>query len=256
MLTIAVLVSPAAHPVSGKPIPSVCDAAAFELACSLVPEHRLTVLYAGSASEESLDGYLGLGASTVEILKVEEGLDIIPALQSRLQGVELILCGVRSDGQYASGLLPYLLAEGLQVPLANDVLEAKWVGRSLHVRQFLPKGMRRQLEVNTPAILTVHPRAHRRLQYAYARARAGRFSYSVPTVVSLSEDDQSWQTDAATRRPQALKAKVNQSGHGRMLGAIGGEAQTKGALIVKDGDAMQKASAVLSYLRQHHLVDF
>ncbi|MFD2270786.1 hypothetical protein ACFS07_05885 [Undibacterium arcticum] len=65
-LKIAVLVSHARHPVSGRPLRSASDAAALELACSLALPERLTVLCAGSASADDLRDYLGLGAASIE----------------------------------------------------------------------------------------------------------------------------------------------------------------------------------------------
>jgi electron transfer flavoprotein beta subunit len=162
---------------------------------------------------------------------------------------------MRSDGQSASGMLPYLLAEGLGVPLVGDVLEATANHRTLTVRQFLPKGMRRRLEVSLPAVLAVHARAPQTRQYAYARARAGRVTY-VAGAIGADVGAPAWQFEPVTRRPRPLKAKVVQSGHSRMMGAIGGDAGARGGQVVKQGSAEQKAQILLDYLREHRLVDF
>lgn len=252
---IAVLVSTARHPISAQPVKSGSDAAAFELACSLAPPGRLTVLSAGMAGRESLDDYLGLGVEAIEVLTVAAHEDVLPALLARLKGFDLVLCGMRSDGQSASGMLPYLLAEGLGVPLVGDVLEATGADRTLTVRQFLPKGMRRRLEVSLPAVLAVHPRAPQTRQYAYARARAGRVTY-VAGAIGGGHNPMAWQVEPATRRPRPLKAKVVQSGHSRMMGAIGGDAGARGGQVVKQGSAEDKAQVLLDYLREHRLVDF
>lgn len=255
-LRVAVLVSPARHPVSGQPLRSSSDAAAFELGCSLAPAERLTVLSAGMASKESLDDYLGLGAAAIEVLTVAEAGDVLPALLARLKGFDIVLCGVRSDGQAASGMLPYLLAEGLRAPLVGDVLEATASGHTLALRQFLPKGMRRRLEVTVPVVLAVHARAPQTRQYAYARARAGRISYIKAGNGSAAHAAPAWRFEAAMRRPRPLKAKVVQSGHSRMLGAIGGESGARGGQVVRQGSAEHKAQVLLDYLREHRLIDF
>jgi electron transfer flavoprotein beta subunit len=255
-LKIAVLVSPARHPVSGRPSRSSSDAAAFELACSLVPAQRLTVLCAGMVGKESLNEYLGLGANAIEVLTVEEGSDVVSSLIARLRGYDIIFCGVRSSGQSSSGLLPYLLAEGLRMPLISDVLEVELHDRKLRLRQFLPKGMRRRLEVSTPTVLAIHPRAPQTRQFAYARACAGSVTYSAGITQSEGPASPDWQVEAAVRRPQPLKAKIKQSGHSRMLGAIGGDTDAGGGLSLKEGSADQKAEALIAYLREHRLVDF
>jgi electron transfer flavoprotein beta subunit len=256
LLKVAVLVSPARHALSGRPVRSVSDAAAFELGCSLVAPDRLAVLCAGMASSAELNDYLGLGAAAIEVLTVAEPHDVLPALLGRLQGFDIVLCGTRSDGQFASGMLPYLLAEGLQVPLVSDVLEAEFNATTLTLRQFLPKGMRRRLEVSTPVVLAVHARAPQTRQFAYARARAGRVFYTAPLGGSATQPA-AWQFEPVTRRPRTLKAQVVQSGHSRMLGAIGGaDSAAPNGRIVKEGSAQQKARLLLDYLREHRLIDF
>ncbi len=255
-LKIAVLVSPARHPVSGVPLRSAGDAAALELGLTLAPPERLTVLCAGMVSAESLRDYLGLGACAIEVLTVSDGADVAGALVARLQGFDVVLCGARSDGQAASGMLPYLLAEGLFMPLVGDVLEAQLSARTLTVRQFLPKGMRRRLAVTLPALLTLHARAPQTRQFAYARATVGRVNYVASAALGGASPAPLWQIEPATRRPRPLKAKVLQTGHSRMIGAIGGDSSARAGQVLKDGSAEQKASAVLAYLRQHRLVDF
>jgi electron transfer flavoprotein beta subunit len=262
-LKIAVLVSPARHPVSGRALRSVSDAAAFELACKLAPANRLTLLCAGLASKDSLQEYLGLGAPEIEVLTVADAGDALPALSARLQGYDIVLCGARSDGQFASGMLPYLLAEDLGMPLVQDVLDAEEQQGTLVLRQFLPKGQRRRLEVPVPAVLAVHARAPQTRQYAYARACAGRINYVAGGPSAQSAQPSSppqpsllWRYEPATRRPQPLKAKVAQSGHSRMLGAIGGDAGARGGQIVTQGSIEQKSQILLDYLREHRLVDF
>lgn len=253
---VAVLVSPARHPVSGRPLRSVSDAAAFELACKLAPASRLTVLCAGMASKESLQDYLGLGAHEIEVLTVSEAADALPALLARLRGYDIVLCGARSDGQSASGLLPYLLADGLHMPLVQDVLDATLEQGVLTIRQFLPKGQRRRLEADIPVVLAVHARAPQTRQYAYARACAGRVSYAAAGNGQSVQPSPLWRYEAATRRPRPLKAQVAQSGHSRMLGAIGGDAGARGGQIVTQGSVEQKSQLLLDYLREHRLVDF
>lgn len=258
-LKIAVLISPAQHPISGRPLRSASDAAALELACSLAPPEQLTVLYAGAATADDLRDYLGLGAVGIEVLAVPAEADVVPALLARLSGVDpgfdLVLCGNRSDGQGASGLLPYLLAEGLRMPLITDVLEASLHDRMLTVRQFLPKGLRRRLEVSAPALLAVHPRAPQTRQFSYARATAGHVKQT-STNGHSGNTTTVWQYEPANRRPRPLKAKVAQSGHSRMLGAIGGDSGARGGEVVKQGNAVAKAQVLLTYLREHRLIDF
>ncbi len=65
-----------------------------------------------------------------------------------------------------------------------------------------------------------------------------------------------WRLEALTRRPQPLKAKVAQSGHSRMTGAIDGNGGSRGGVIMNEGTPEQKAAALIAYLRENRLVDF
>jgi electron transfer flavoprotein beta subunit len=255
-LKIAVLVSPACHPLSGQPVRSTSDAAAFELACSLAPPERISVLCAGMVSHEAMREYLGLGAPVVEVLTVTDDADVVPALIARLRQVDIVLCGARSQGQFSSGLLPYLLAEGLQVPLIGDVLEVQMNNGTLSVLQLLPKGVRRRLATTLPVTLAVHARAAQTRQYAYARAVAGRVTYLSAAHASARGQGPDWQFEDACRRPRPLKAKIAQSGHRRMLSAIGGDTGAQSGEVIKQGSAEQKAQTLLAYLRAHRLIDF
>lgn len=253
---IAVLVSPAQHQISGRARHGACDAAALELACTLAEPQQLTVLCAGAAGEHDLRAYLGLGVPQVESLAVANEADVVPALLARLRGFDIVVCGSRSDGQSASGLLPYLLAEGLNMHMVGDVLEAALRGHTLSVRQSLPKGLRRRLEVSGPVVLAVHARAPQTRQFAYARAVAGRIKHSTGSAPAGAAATPAWQFEALMRRPRPFKAKVAQSGHSRMLGAIGGDSAARGGEVVKEGNAVEKAQVLLSYLREHRLIDF
>ncbi|MFM9437377.1 electron transfer flavoprotein beta subunit [Janthinobacterium sp. CG_23.3] len=267
-LKIAVLLAPARHPLSARAQAGACDAAAFELACSLQPAEQLTLLCAsvdGAIAAADLRPYAALGAANIELLAVAGDAALLPALAARLDGFDLVICGMRSEGQAASGLLAYRLAEALELPLASDVLEARRVGGALRVRQFLPKGLRRLLELDGPALLAVHARAPRTRQYAYARAAAGRIAHRAGAAGSILGGGGGgggvgvgavWSYEALTRRPRPLKAALAQSGHTRMLGAIGGDGAGKGGEVVKQGNAVEKAQVLLDYLRDHGLVNF
>ncbi|WP_018150081.1 hypothetical protein [Leeia oryzae] len=248
---VAVLVTPGFHPVSGRPRPAQADIAA--LALGQDTGGKLRVLTAGTPSDASLDGYLGLGAGEIEVLGGNVA-DTASVLASALASQDLILLGGRADGGEASGLLPYQLAALLDLPLVPDALEIQLSGKTARVTQFMPKGLRRQVEVTLPAIIAVHPRAPVSVQYAFARAKQGKLLHS--RTGSTGKVASFWQYEAATRRPLPLKAKLKQSGHARMLGAIASDDGKTGGQVVKTGDAVAKAQVVLDYLREHRLIDF
>lgn len=252
-LKVAVLLAPATHPVSGRPCAAAADSAALALALKLVPSpQHLLVLYAGDADEAALGPYLAQGVSCINVLPVVAGADITRVLARQLQDVDLVLCGRRAGGGQGSAMLPYLLADELDMPLLPDALQLLLHGEEIEIEQYLPKGQRRRLAAQLPAVVAVHERACAPQPYVHARLLDGQIRHLSPAslqpgVVHL---------EAANRRARPLVAQSRASGHERMLGAIATDGAKAGGMVVKQGDPVEKAQVLLDYLRDHHLVDF
>ncbi|KMN83811.1 hypothetical protein VK98_01250 [Chromobacterium sp. LK11] len=242
----AVLVAPAAHPVSGRPCAGAGDLAALALARRL--GRAFVVLHAGAADKDALADYLAQGAAAITVLDLPADSDPTPALIAALGGFELILCGERSGGGEASALLPYLLAEGLDRPLLPGVLELSEADGEWRALQGLAKGRRRRLAAQAPLLASVRPDGAEP-RWSWAGLQRGvltrRTAAGAPMPAPRLEP---------ARRARALAAQRG-SGLERLLGAIAGEAGG-GGRVVKQGDSVEKAQAVLDYLRQHQLVDF
>ncbi|MBN3006502.1 electron transfer flavoprotein subunit beta [Chromobacterium alkanivorans] len=242
----AVLVAPAAHPVSGRPCAGAGDLAALALARRL--GRAFVVLHAGAADKDALADYLAQGAAAITVLDLPADSDPTPALIAALGGFELILCGERSGGGEASALLPYLLAEGLDRPLLPGVLELSEADGEWRALQGLAKGRRRRLAAQAPLLASVKPDGAEP-RWSWAGLQRGvltrRTAAGAPMPAPRLEP---------ARRARALAAQRG-SGLERLLGAIAGEA-AGGGRVVKQGDSVEKAQAVLDYLRQHQLVDF
>jgi electron transfer flavoprotein beta subunit len=254
--TITVLVSTAVHPLSGRPCTSRNDTLALETARQL-SGGALRTLHVGDPQDAALPDYLAFGANCVEVLPVAPGDDAIAALAERVHSAKLVLCGTRAQSGESSGMLPYLLAAALKRPILADVLEAQLVGDSVKVTQFLPKGRRRTVTVSLPAIIAVHPLATAAPRYAYARRVAGR----IETLTSLTSDASAaasrpspWTLESVDRVPVKLRASDRRSGHARMLAATA--AASRGGQVVTEGSDVEKAQAVLAYLREHDLIAF
>jgi electron transfer flavoprotein beta subunit len=251
---IAVLVSAGRHPVSGAPRYSRNDAAALETGRQLAQRHgaKLDVLHAGDASNPALEEYLALGAERVEVLICGEHDDAVTALARRLQGYDLVLTGTRAEGAFDTGMLPYRIADALGYPLVGSAVDATFAEGAVTVRQFLPKGVRRRVEVTLPAVVAVHPLANVTPRYAYARQRAGSIGRS-QTDMPVDRETQAW-TLAAARKPVKLAAAEKRGGHARMLSAV--TTESRGGSVVIEGSSVEKAQAILGYLREHQLIDY
>jgi electron transfer flavoprotein beta subunit len=256
---ITTLVSAGRHPVSGEPRHCHNDSLAMTLGLNIVKSTSAKhhVLHAGNPDNKALTEYLALGAGQVDVIPISDNTDVIDCLAAQLNHVDLILTGSRAESGEDSGLLPYLLAEKLGIPLVVNALAIKSNTNTIEVLQFLPKGKRRHVTVKLPAIIAVHPLAPANLNFSYARQISGEIkSLPAPHPPTHSENDHQaqWQTQAAIRKPIKLKAPESKSGHERMMSAISSE--SKGGAVVNNGNSVEKAQVILGYLREHHLINF
>ena len=252
---IAVLVSVGLHPVSGVARYSRNDAAALEIGRALAKEHSasLDVLHAGDPESPALEDYLALGAARVEVLTCGADHDAVAAVAPRVQGYDLVLTGTCAEGAFDSGMFPYELADALGYPLVGSCVEASVADGKATVRQFLPKGVRRRVQVSLPAVVAVHPLATVSPRYAYARLRAGAVE-TKQVAARESADAAQWTVAAAERKPVRLAAAEKRSGHARMLSAT--TTESRGGSVVIEGTSVEKAQVILGYLREHQLIDY
>jgi electron transfer flavoprotein beta subunit len=253
---IAVLVSTGRHPTSGVPRHCRDDSLALTIGIDLsqTKATKLEVLHAGNANNSALMDYLALGADQINVIPTEPNTDIVESIAERLVDTDLILTGSRAENGQNSGLLPYLLAEKLNIPIVSNVLEIRNIGDKLEVLQFFPKGKRRRVTVNLPAVIAIHPLAPVELRYAYVRQQQGKIiALTKPTNVAV-ESHLQWDVAPKLRKPIKLKAPENLTGHERLLAAITSE--NKGGTVVNDGNCVEKAQVILSYLREHQLITF
>lgn len=259
---IAVLVSIGRHPVSGVPRYSRNDAAVLSLANQLA-QHTAGIsidvihaAYADHTDNQALSEYLALGADSIALVETAVSHDLLPALQAQLQGYDLVLCGSRAEGGAGSGMLPYLLAARLNLPLLAGVIAVMPSRDAIVAQQYLPRGRRRQVALQLPALLVVHPLAPNSLRYAYARLCRGpiRKQIFADCEAAVCDHTETWKVDVAKVAPRKLVAPEKRSGHARMQAATVSE--SRGGKVVHDGSAADKAKVVLTYLREHHLIEY
>lgn len=251
MSDITVLVAASAHAVSCRPTRSRADATAVALALGLPGQLRL--LSAGAMPDAVAHDYLALGAKRLEILETGKDEDVLTSLLPALRNTPWILAGTRGEAEQGSGILPFALGAALDRPVITDVVavhpeESGWL-----VTQALPKGARRRLRVSAPAVLAISAAAPVTLRHSLADAMAGTVvrtaAPSTPTGLSVMG-----QRVPRGKRRKLLEARVVQSGHARMLGAI--ESPSTGGAVLQAGTPHSKAQAVLDYLQAHSLVQF
>ena len=249
---IAVLVSAGRHPVSGEPRHCHNDSLALVLGLNLAS--KVKVLHAGTPSNSALQDYFALGATQIDV--VPNSGDMIENLAAQLTDTNLILTGTRAENGEDSGLLPYLLAAKLGLPLVADALsitphENQLQEKQLEILQFLPKGQRRRVLLSLPAVVAVHPSAAVALHFIHARKNLG--SINTLTASNTKAKSSQWSAEPA-RKPIKLVAQTTQTGHERLMAAISNKA--KGGTVVNEGNNVEKAQVILRYLREHQLIEF
>jgi electron transfer flavoprotein beta subunit len=178
---VAVLLSIGRHPVSGRARRAATDAQALEMALALRPR-RLTAIHAGPAADgEALRDYLGMGLERLTLLVLPEGSDPVEPLIAHLRALapSLILTGRQAEDGEGSGMLPYLIAQGLDAAVVPDVVrigpadapDAK--PGTAGLVQALPRGQRRALNIAGSFVATVHPSAPPARASAFGPARRG-----------------------------------------------------------------------------------
>lgn len=250
-MRIAVLVSTGRHPVSGATVLSRLEAQAIRLAADL---GETIGLHAGP-DPAVLREALGQGLARGEHIAVPDGADPVPALAARLAATtpDLILAGRRGQGGDETGLVPYALAEALDLSLIPDVvaMAAGDAAGTLRLDQSLGRGVLRRVVVRGPLVVTIHPDAPAPFAYAYGQARRGalmRLDAAAGTGdgAGLAVEERPYR-----RRPKLVKGAPTGGSAAERLKAATGEAgpAASGRLLVEpDPDAA--AREILAHLRQ------
>ncbi|WP_294636382.1 hypothetical protein [uncultured Aquabacterium sp.] len=260
---ITVLVGQRPHPVSGRMVRAPGDAVAVSLALQCVGAEHVRLLSAGALDLEVARAYLALGARTIDVLSVAPGEDAAFVLADAIASgstdtQDLVFTGLRGEDGLASGALPYTLARHLRCQVMRDVVGLQTEGAAWRVTQALPKGARRQWRLLRPAVLAIHPSAAVTQRHAHAAVLSGEVRLiDAPTASALTQPaGPTWQRVPASRRLVPLDVPRAQSGHSRMLGAIGSDAAATPAQVLKTGTAQDKARAVFEYLQANALLPF
>ncbi|MFO0996822.1 MAG: electron transfer flavoprotein subunit beta [Alphaproteobacteria bacterium] len=251
-LEVAVLVSIGRHPVSGRPRPAAADARALDLALGL-PGARVRIVHAGDPGEAVLRDYLGMGAEMATVLAMPPDADPLPALIEHLRSTKpgLVLAGLRAEAGEDSGLLPYLVAEGLGSALLPGIVGLAIDGEEVEALQALPRGRRRRIAARLPALVTVPATATAPRMSAYGRARRGQ----IETIAASAPPDEAragWEVRPARRRPKRLRVMKAASAADRIR-AVTETAAGKGRIL--QGLAPDAAAkAILDYLIEEGII--
>ncbi|MFT6898156.1 MAG: electron transfer flavoprotein beta subunit [Paraglaciecola sp.] len=212
-ISVTTLVSIGEHPLSERPRRAEQDARAIELGLTLAAD-KLHTLYVGPAQNvettDVLKNYLGMGLGQIQIIDVPQNTDVTSALLDHFNATrpDVILTGGRAENGESSGMLPYLLAEQLNMAIVASITEIVSIdkqGGHAEVLQALPRGQRRKIKVSLPFIATVDMAAATPRQSAYGCAMRGQLVVKQSEVCLEDAEQRQWQVNRSQKRPKRLK---------------------------------------------------
>lgn len=253
MVRVAVLLSVGRHPASGRARRAPLDARALELALNL-PDAEIHAVHAGDPSQAALRDYLGMGLERLTVLAMPSGSDPIPALIAHLAQLapDMIFAGSHAEAGEDSGMLPYLIAQGLGHAIVADVAGATVASGWASLTQGLPRGRRRLIETRLPVVAIVNAAAPEPRQSAFARARRGvidSIGVDAPADAFLKACEiRPWRP-----RPKLMRVPTS----GNALDRLKAMTETKsgaGMLLIQPS-AEEAARAIYDYLLEKRMIE-
>lgn len=207
-MKICVCLSIGQNPVSGRERMALGDRVALELALS--SGAAVSGLYVGPKSPV-LNDYLGMGLQHILHIDSTEA-DIVPLMVSAIknEGFDLILTGAVAETGLSSGMVPYLLAEELALPILAKVISFERTdGNGLTVVQAEASGKRRVRKGEGTAVLIVDAKAVQPRISTLAGERSGEITSKLASL-NLPQE-KTFETLPAKKRSARLKAGSGQA---------------------------------------------
>lgn len=258
---VIALVSVAHHPLSGKEIYSTNDTRALELAMGIKAlNHK--VVHVGDKGCPALSGYLGMGITKIHCIdnrnkdkkSISTTIDVCNLLAGFLKAEipDIVVCGSKAQSGESSGLIPYILAKELKIPVISGVLAVKLNEKKVNILQFLPMGKRREITAKPPFILAVHQATPLKIKYAWARAKKGNVSQTNANAVNLASLFDGWKNSPLQKGRKRLTINSDKSGFERMQRSVA--ISSSGGKIIKSESSLDKAKVVYDLLKEKKLI--
>ncbi|WJY16128.1 hypothetical protein PCO82_05540 [Pectobacteriaceae bacterium CE90] len=145
-------------------------------------------------------------------------------------------------------MLPFLLAEALEIPVVVGVAEiVRLNGTEAEVLQALPRGQRRLLRISLPFIASVDMAASAPRQSAYGPASRAVIDLQDHGVQAVDEAMLAWEEAPARKRPKRRKV-VNAKTAADRFKAATAKSQREGGKILRDKSVTEMAQSVFDLL--------
>lgn len=254
---ITTLVSVGQHPLSHRQRRADEDAKALEVMLRFAPTYA-TALHVGNAdvgTQQILRDYLGMGLNEIALLHTSEETDAALALLAHFSQTnsplpDILLTGTRSEMGEASGFLPYIIAEKLQIPIVPSIcalLSVNKIDGYAEVLQSLPRGQRRKLRVTLPFVATVASSAPAPRQSSFAAAMRGNINIHALDDSPIDALKADWKIEDARPRPKRLKVVKAKTAAQRFKAATAKVQGNQGSTIYDTNEAV---TAILKLLKE------
>lgn len=252
-ISVTALVSIGEHPLSGRPRRAEQDARAIELGLKLAA-NKLHTLYVGPAHNGETIGvlrnYLGMGLGQLQIVDLAQHTDVVNTLLGKFSAnrPDVILTGVRAENGESSGMLPYILAEQLNMAIVASITQIVSIDKQAghaEVLQALPRGQRRKIKVSLPFIATVDMAAPAPRQSAYGSAIRGQIVVKQSKPCQEEVGQCQWQVSGAQKRPKRLKIVKAKTAADRLKAATAKVQGSSGKVVY---DSKESAQEILNLL--------
>ena len=252
---IAVMLSVAIHPISKRPCRNAADNSAIELALRQTSSN-IELVHAGTSDNELvLRDYMGMGVDNLTLLEIEVESDPLLALNSYLKKnrPDIVITGNKAIGSEDSGLIPYLLAEGLAFNFVANVCDIEIKPDEVSLLITLPRGKRRRVSTHTPLIVTTSPSGITARQSSYARSRRGEINF-ISTCAEKDRERLQWTIQPPRKIPKRMKRIANADSAIERLAAIMGDTNIDASQSVKL-PSKEAAKKILTWLKEEKLLN-
>jgi len=239
-----VLLSCGVHPRSGAAMPVPVELQAIALARRLGCE--VVGIHAGQGGAE-IEDCLGHGLDQIILLSIDRSDDALAAVAAeiKVQQPHLVLAGRRGQGGADTGMLPYLAANACDMVIAADAVALAMEANGLAVVQALPRGTRRRLLVQLPAVVTVHESAPPALPFVYRERLSGKIVEKAG--VSAPSPKPKFEVRPYRRRPKLI-GDPGGTAEERLRAAT--EQKSAGGKLMVHPAPAEAAVAILEFIRQ------
>lgn len=250
---LAVLVAGGRHPITDRLRRAAAESTALSIALCKPPS-SCVVVHASHDTPDVLRWYASAADLRAVHLHLEPAADPCAPLASfvRDQGAQIVLCGVRAESGFSSGMTPYRIAAALQWPVLPAISELSWDADGVTGVQSLPGGRQRQLRCRMPVVVTT---VARKAALPFAWARYQHTAVEAHDAVGVAD---TWRTRTRTKgqvRSSSSDSSLFEGAAAERLSRIFDMPVRRQEQLIAS-DAKTAATSILNFLARKGAIDW